>query len=155
MRKLFFTSFFFTSLFVACGDDVTQVVTPSGMETVALGDCSAETLGKMTYVERKGAYVCGDTGWFLLSSRKEKLSCDFESLEDSSGYRMICDGDSVGAIYHGTDGVKGAAGAAARMEHRLAVRLSNRKTGFFSRSATRIRHSFTRRFAVARLLTRR
>ncbi len=114
MRKLFFTSFLFTSLFVACGDDVTHVVTPSGMETVALGDCSAETLGKMTYVERKGAYVCGDTGWFLLSSRKEKLSCDFESLEDSSGYRMICDGDSVGVIYHGTDGAKGAAGAAGK-----------------------------------------
>lgn len=110
--KLFLSSLLVSAFFIACGDDVTRVVSPSGMETVSLGECSGETLGKMLYVaERKSAYVCGDTGWFPLASHREKLACDFESLEDSSGYRMVCDGDSVGVIYHGKDGVDGTLGA--------------------------------------------
>lgn len=110
--KLFLSSLFVLAFFIACGDDVTRVVSPSGLETVSLGECSSETLGKMLYVaERKSAYVCGDTGWFPLASHREKLACDFESLEDSSGYRMVCDGDSVGVIYHGKDGADGTLGA--------------------------------------------
>ncbi len=110
--KLFLASLLVAAFFVACGDDVTRVVSPSGMETVSLGECSSETLGKMLYVaERKSAYVCGDSGWFPLASRREKLACDFEILEDSSGYRMVCDGDSVGVIYHGKDGADGTLGA--------------------------------------------
>lgn len=109
--KLFLSSLLVSFFFVACGDDVTQVVSPSGMETVSLGECSSETLGKMLYVaERKSAYVCGDTGWFPLASRREKLACDFEILKDSSGYRMVCDGDSVGVIYHGKNGADGTLG---------------------------------------------
>lgn len=110
--KLFLSGLLVSVFFIACGDDVTRVVSPSGMETVSLGECSSETLGKILYVaERKNAYVCGDTGWFPLASHREKLACDFESLEDSSGYRMVCDGDSVGVIYHGKDGTDGTLGA--------------------------------------------
>ena len=45
-------------------------------------------------------------------SAAENVSCSAESLKDSSGYKIVCGGDSVGVIFNGKDGKKGEAGKA-------------------------------------------
>lgn len=101
----------------ACGDDVTKVVSASRMESAlreaSLPECTSDLSGKILYVVESGAgYVCGNSGWIPLSASREKFSCDLEALEDSSGYKMICDGDSIGVVRNGANGANGALGGA-------------------------------------------
>lgn len=114
------------SLFLACGDDVTKVtqVTQeiSGLEVVAsadsLGKCSSEISGEMKFARKENAvYVCADSAWQNVSEAgkdgsdgKDGTSCTVELLADSSGYKVICGGDSVGVVFNGKDGKKGEAG---------------------------------------------
>ena len=105
-------------LLAACGDDVTKVteVTNSGMEIVAsadsLGKCSEEISGEMKFASKENAvYVCADSAWKNVSA-VEKALCSAESLKDSSGFKIVCDGDSVGVIFNGKDGSDGENGEA-------------------------------------------
>ena len=105
-------------LFAACGDDVTKVteVTNSGLEVVAsadsLGKCTEERSGEMKFASKENSvYVCSDSSWKNVSVA-EKASCSAEFLGDSSGYKIVCGGDSVGVIFNGKDGKKGEAGDA-------------------------------------------
>ena len=109
------------ALFIAaCGDDVTKVTKieeTSGLEVVAsadsLGKCSAEISGEMKFATKENAvYVCADSAWKNVSEA-EKTTCSAEALSDSSGFKIVCDGDSVGVVKNGangTDGKKGEAG---------------------------------------------
>ena len=109
------------SLFTACGDDVTKVTEiekkTSGLETVAsadsLGKCSEEISGEMKFATKENAvFVCADSAWKNVSQAK-KASCSAEALSDSSGFKIVCDGDSIGVLKNGangTDGKKGDAG---------------------------------------------
>ena len=109
------------ALFIAaCGDDVTKVTKieeTSGMEVVAsadsLGKCTAEISGEMKFATKENAvYVCADSAWKNVS-KTEKTTCSAEALSDSSGFKIVCDGDSVGVVKNGangTDGEKGEAG---------------------------------------------
>ncbi len=106
-------------LLSACGDDVTKVTNVtnevSGMEIVAsadsLGKCDSSTIGKTAYVSDESfAYVCADSGWVPFSKNsdgKEGTSCSAETLSDSSGYKIVCGGDSVGVIRNGENGSDG------------------------------------------------
>ena len=100
----------------ACGDDVTKVteVTNPGLEVVAssdsLGKCTAERSGEMKFAQKENAvYVCADSAWKNVSAA-EKASCSAEPFKDSSGYKIVCGGNSVGVIFNGKDGKKGEAG---------------------------------------------
>ncbi len=100
-------------LLSACGDDVTKVTNVnevSGMEIVesagSLGKCDSSTLGKTAYAsDENAAYVCADSGWVSLA---QKSSCLVEALSDSSGYKVVCGGDSVGVIRNGENGSDGS-----------------------------------------------
>ncbi len=107
-------------LLSACGDDVTKVTNvtneTSSMEIVAsadsLGKCDSSTLEKTVYASNeKAAYVCTDSGWVSLDQKaSDGKSCTAETLEDSSGYRIVCGGDSVGVIRNGENGSDGKDG---------------------------------------------
>ena len=110
------------ALFIAaCGDDVTKVTKieeTSGLEVVAsadsLGTCTAELSGEMKFATKENAvYVCADSAWKNISEAK-KTACSAEALSDSSGFKIVCDGDSVGVVKNGEDGKKGAEGDAGK-----------------------------------------
>ena len=107
----------------ACGDDVTKVTNVtsevSGMEVVAsidsIGKCDSSALGKTVFAsDENSAYICADSGWVPLSKSSERnngSSCSVETLSDSSGYKIVCGGDSVGVIKNGENGSDGKDGA--------------------------------------------
>ncbi len=105
--------FFFCIL--ACGDNVTEVTRePSGLKMVAsadsLGKCTKEISGEMMFAQKENAiYACADSVWKNVSA-VYKASCFAESLGDSSGYKIVCDGDSVVVIFNGKDGPDGKNG---------------------------------------------
>ncbi len=107
-----FTATFFLA---ACGDDVTNVTKEtSGLEVVSsadsLGKCSEEIAGEMKFVSKENAvFVCADSAWKNVSDAGKAL-CSTEILTDSSGYKIVCGGDSVGVVFNGKDGAKGADG---------------------------------------------
>ena len=110
----------------ACGDDVTKVTNitqeTSGLEVVAsadsLGKCTAERSGEMKFAQKENAvYVCADSAWKKASTEgkdgsdgKDGTSCTVELLVDSSGYKVVCGGDSVGVIFNGEKGSAGKDG---------------------------------------------
>ena len=108
-------------LTIACGDDVTQVTKieeTSGLEIVAsadsLGKCTAELSGEMKFASKENAvYVCADSAWKNISEAK-KTACSAEALSDGSGFKIVCDGDSVGVVKNGTNGTDGKKGEAGK-----------------------------------------
>ena len=108
-------------LTIACGDDVTKVTKieeTSGLEVVAsadsLGKCTAEISGEMKFATKENAvYVCADSAWKNVSET-EKTTCSAEALSDSSGFKIVCDGDSVGVVKNGANGKTGAKGDAGK-----------------------------------------
>ena len=110
------------SLFTACGDDVTKVTEiekkTSGLETVAsadsLGKCTSEISGEMRFATKENAvYVCADSAWKNVS-KTEKTTCSAETLSDSSGFKIVCNGDSIGVVKNGANGKTGAKGDAGK-----------------------------------------
>lgn len=99
----------------ACGDDVTHVTKEtSGLDVVAsadsLGKCTEDRFGEMKFAEKEGSvFVCADSTWQDVSD-EGKASCSTELLADSSGYKIVCGGDSVGVVSNGKDGKKGEVG---------------------------------------------
>ena len=109
-----------TAMFFACGDDVTKVTQvtqeTSGLEVVSsadsLGECTAEHSGEMKFASKENTvFVCADSAWQNVSAAG-KASCAAEILKDSSGYKIVCNGDSVGVIFNGKDGLDGENGKA-------------------------------------------
>ncbi len=127
----------FAGLFLAaCGDDVTKVSNVTnevtGIEVVAsadsLGKCTADHSGEVMFARKENSvYVCADSAWTNVSPAgkdgidgadgakgedgKDGSSCVVSPLSDSSGYKVVCDGDSVGVILNGKDGLDGKDGA--------------------------------------------
>ena len=105
------------TVFTACGDDVTKVTKieeNSGMEIVAsadsLGKCTAEISGEMKFVSKENAvFVCADSAWQNVLETKE-TTCSAEALSDSSGFKIVCDGDSIGVVKNGANGENGKDG---------------------------------------------
>ncbi|MBP5247801.1 MAG: hypothetical protein J6Z31_08095 [Fibrobacter sp.] len=63
----------------------------------------------MVFVKESAAtYVCSDEEWVLLAGQENiTFSCESKVLKDSSGYAIICNGDTIGTVYNGKDGVAG------------------------------------------------
>lgn len=88
---------------------VTQVTQEtSGLEVVSsadsLGKCTMEHSGEMKFASKENTvFVCADSAWQNVSAAG-KASCAAELLADSSGFKIVCGGDSVGVILNGKDG---------------------------------------------------
>ena len=117
---------------LACGDDVTKMTNvtneTTGMEVAAsadsLGTCDSAAIGKTVFASSESSvYICADSGWVPLSKTSasgkdgadgengsDGASCTVAALSDSSGYKVVCGGDSVGVILNGADGKDGASG---------------------------------------------
>ena len=123
MTKIDATAFGLSVLLLsACGDDVTKVTQvtqeTSGLEVVSsvdsLGKCTMEHSGEMKFASKENTvFVCADSAWQNVSATG-KASCAAEILKDSSGYKIVCDGDSVGVVLNGKDGADGKDGNAGK-----------------------------------------
>ena len=108
----------------AC-DDSTNVTENSGINTIVstyteLGKCSAENEGDVIFVRDSSAlYFCVDSVWKVMSTvddstRNAPVSCSMEELNDGSGYKIECGGDSIGVVYNGEKGDDGLSGIRGR-----------------------------------------
>ena len=106
------------ALFAACGDDVTNdsVVKAKSYESKAdLPECDDASSGLFATVpSKKEVYFCADSAWKSIRSEAAsmvdngKFICSTEELTNSSGYKVVCGGDSVGVVLNGKQGEKGA-----------------------------------------------
>ena len=118
MKKLFLTwsaASFLALFYTACGDDVIHVhndeyAIVDSLDSLA---CNGENEGEMALVKSTGVlYACTDGEWSVVNaSEAVDLRCKSEPLKDSSGYKIICDGKTIGTVQNGTDGQNGQKGA--------------------------------------------
>lgn len=112
------------SVLVACGDDapskqVTDNYIP-GYSLVSskkdLPECNDEIEGAQYFVNKEEiAYICLEGDWNAESVTSEDLHLDCKAESLKSGYKVVCNGDSVGFFQNGSngeDGVDGHNGAA-------------------------------------------
>ena len=108
----------------ACGDTVENNINQMGMEVVEsvkdLPKCSKENEGEQAVVRGETAVrVCLDGDWVSMGSGEAgsalDVSCKTEELEDKSGLKIVCDGDSVGVVLNGVDGKDGEDGKDAEI----------------------------------------
>ena len=96
---------------VACGDTVENVY-QTGLEVFASEDdlpkCSDENEGEQAFVKDDDAVrVCVGGKWKPVlpgGSGNSDLSCKTVELKDKSGYKIVCNGDSIGVVLNGSDG---------------------------------------------------
>ena len=109
--------FLMMAAFWACSDDVVSekneydatddVSSVKGIDD--LPDCEDENDGAMYWVSSEKSFrICRDEEWFAVKPVKgdtveTKVSCKAEKLQDGSGMKVICNGDSVGVLLNGTD----------------------------------------------------
>ena len=114
----------------ACGDETTQI-NQIGMDVVAseddLPECSDRNEGEQAMVKGERAIrVCMDGEWIVTASEGDTIfvqggkdtvyvkdndfSCTTKELADSSGLKIICNGDSIGVVLNGAKGDKGDKG---------------------------------------------
>ena len=104
-------------LLAACGDTVENVY-QNGMGVVAsegdLPECTSENDGEMAFVKGKNiTQVCVDGDWAPVLSKdsaKSEFICNTEELDDKSGLKVVCNGDSIGVVLNGEKGDSGAPG---------------------------------------------
>lgn len=75
-------------------------------------DCSKDTEGTMSFVKPEATmYVCSDGEWLAMNAQEAiQYRCESKELKDSSGFAVICDGDTIGIVKNGTDGKNGKKG---------------------------------------------
>lgn len=104
--------------YAACGDDVIHVHNDEYAIVDSLDSlvCNSENEGEMALVKSTGVlYACTDGEWTVVNaSDAVDLRCKSEPQKDSTGYKIICDGKTIGIVQNGTDGQKGADGMAGQ-----------------------------------------
>ena len=118
MKKLFLTwsaASLLVLFYAACGDDVIHVHNDEYAIVDSLDslDCNSGNEGEMALVKSTGVlYACTDGEWSVVNaSEAVDLRCKSEPLKDSTGYKIICDGKTIGTVQNGTDGQAGQKGA--------------------------------------------
>lgn len=106
-------------LLMGCGED-SESSSPKEsvylMETFQdedeLPDCNDDRDGFEAFVVSDSSErVCSDGEWNVVTAEvKVELECHTETLKDSSGNKVICNGDSVGVFLNGSDGKDGSDG---------------------------------------------
>lgn len=129
MKNLLATLFVLNVLIlVACGEDsTTERVVKGGSDCLTivaeasdLPECTEENEGDRAFVKKDNASrICVDGEWKKFDDKnvlgdtvftKSNPSCSTKDLEDKSGIKIICNGDSIGVVLNGSKGEKGAAG---------------------------------------------
>ena len=107
------------ALLVACGDETTiENVTRAGMDVVAsvddLPECTEENEGEYAFVkDDEKTRICVDGKWKPAAAPdagNSAFSCKTEELEDKSGLKIVCNGDSIGVVLNGVNGADGKDG---------------------------------------------
>ena len=107
------------ALLVACGDQTTiENVTRAGMDVVAsvgdLPECTEENEGEYAFVkDEEETRICVDGKWKPAAAPdagNSAFSCKTEELEDKSGLKIVCNGDSIGVVLNGVNGADGKDG---------------------------------------------
>jgi len=107
------------ALLVACGDETTiENVTRAGMDVVAsvddLPECTEENEGEYAFVkDDEKTRICVDGKWKPAAAPDAgngTFSCKTEELEDKSGLKIVCNGDSIGVVLNGVNGADGKDG---------------------------------------------
>lgn len=107
--------FFFMAAFLACSDESVSEKTEFGTTSdgnVAdsikdLPDCDEDHEGELYWVSSENQYrICKDEKWFGVmksddDDEAEEISCKTEKLKKESGYKVVCNGDSVGVLMNG------------------------------------------------------
>ncbi len=97
------------SLYLAgCGDDVTYVQTGASVVSVLNpNDCNDKSEGSMAFVKSSATmYECADGEWIAINDEEAiKYRCGYKELDDKKQLAIICDGDTIGIIRNGKDGV--------------------------------------------------
>ena len=98
----------------ACGDNIEEVtqINQMGMEIVAdeddLPECTEKNEGEQALVKGETSVrVCVDGEWVAM---KDDFSCKTVELKDKSGYKIVCNGDSIGVVLNGEKGDAGKDG---------------------------------------------
>lgn len=116
MKRIEFLSVLFAFAFLAgCGDDQINEITEVdrlGLDVVSeakdLPDCDSDIEGKVAWVtEEDRYYACTDGEWVAYAEgntpKEHSIECSTKKLEDGSGVKVICNGDSIGALQYGAD----------------------------------------------------
>lgn len=101
-------------LFCSCGDESTKVVKNETLDyesyetATDLPDCTDENEGSLIWIERDSQMrICDDERWYVLKTGDDSgdsdfnFSCYTKMSKDSSGYSVICNGDSIGFVHNG------------------------------------------------------
>ncbi len=132
------------TLFTACEETVNNITEKAEVASVSkykeLAKCEKDELGSMVYVsDSSKIYACTVDGWIAMSGADGKdgkdgkdgadgkdgsngedgSSCTVKELKSSSGYKVVCGGDSVGVVMSGRDGADGAQGVGCTLEDRF------------------------------------
>lgn len=116
-------------LLAACGDETTtEIVAQAGQNYVEIVDaesdlpeCADDNEGALVLVKGESyARTCVDGGWTsavvagkdTLNLKGDKVVCTTKELDDKSGIKIVCNGDSVGVLLNGGSGAKGEKGGA-------------------------------------------
>ncbi len=119
MKKEFAVLSVSFALLVACGDETTiETVTRAGMDVVASADdlpeCTEENEGEYAFVkDDEETRICVDGKWKPAATSDAgsgAFSCKTEELEDKSGLKIVCNGDSIGVVLNGVNGAEGKPG---------------------------------------------
>lgn len=106
---IFFSSALFLMM-AGCGDDsVTEIteVNKLSVEIVSkvkdLPKCNSDQEGRQIWVKSEEAmYSCIDGKWKNFSANgtpsQNSITCSTETLDDASGIKVLCDGDSIGVL---------------------------------------------------------
>ena len=102
-------------ILAACGDTV-ENVNQMGMDVVASEDdlpkCAKDNEGEMAFVMDAGTtLICVDGDWVpSVNGEGADFSCKTVELEDKSGLKIVCNGDSIGVVLNGEKGESGKDG---------------------------------------------
>ena len=126
MRFAEYILFIIVAFLLACGDDTTEVISQTKLNYIDvvskesdLPECSEDNAGEQVFVKADSdVRTCVDGEWTAavattrdtVLQEKENMSCYTTELADKKGYKVVCNGDSIGVFLNGNVGIKGDVG---------------------------------------------
>lgn len=94
-----------------CGDDVTEV-TKTEIDAVAtIKDAKCTEDGAFIFAKDDNTtYICDDGKWTSAMAETSSISCEMKTIKNSDGYKLVCNGDSLGVFFNGVKGEVGKQG---------------------------------------------
>ena len=100
-------------LMTACGEDVLVIEDNHAaftmVESMSGSECNAAAEGSMVFVKSTSrVFICSDGEWATINDYEvDSPHCESLPLDDSSGYAIVCDGDTIGVTHNGEKGADG------------------------------------------------